>query len=300
MSGRIVSIGECMVEMAPSGIPGGFTMNFAGDTFNTAWYLRKSLPAAWHIDYVTAVGTDAVSRKMLEFMSAHGIGTSHIARLADRTVGLYLIELDGAERHFSYWRGQSAARSLARDAGALARAVSAAKLVYFSGITLAILDPEGRRVLLDTLAAARAEGAVIAFDSNLRPRLWGSHEEMCRTIEQAAARADIVLPSFDDEATFFGDASTADTALRYAAQGARLVVVKNGPGPVLTWVAGRMAEHAPVAVAAPVDTTAAGDSFNAGFLAEWIQSGDVSRSIAAACALSARVICRRGALVDVD
>ncbi|TKA96061.1 sugar kinase, partial [Cereibacter changlensis] len=114
MTQRFVALGEAMVEMAPTGEPGTFAMGFAGDTLNTAWYLRRALPG-WSVDYATCIGTDAVSDRMLGFLEDAGIGVGHVARLAERTVGLYLIELRDGERSFSYWRGQSAARLLARD-----------------------------------------------------------------------------------------------------------------------------------------------------------------------------------------
>jgi 2-dehydro-3-deoxygluconokinase len=296
---RILCIGECMVEMAPTGEPGTFRMGFAGDTMNTAWYLRRRLPGEWAVDYLTAVGTDGVSDRMVAFLAEAGIGTGHIARRADRTVGLYLIELGaGGERSFAYWRGQSAARTLAADPAALAAGLDGARLAYLSGITLAIL-PEGDRArLLDTLAAFRAGGGLVAFDPNLRPRLWASGEAMCAAVMQAAAVADIALPSFEDEARWFGDADPAATLARYG--GVATVVVKDGAGPVLWRDAGVTGQHATAPVPQVVDTTAAGDGFNAGFLAARLVGAGMGSAVAEGAALAARVIGGRGALVPVD
>ena len=93
---RVVCIGECMVELAPAG-DGLLRQGFAGDSFNTAWYLRQLRPD-WVVDYVSRVGVDAISGAMLDFMAGAGIGTAHVARVADRTVGLYLITLNKGER----------------------------------------------------------------------------------------------------------------------------------------------------------------------------------------------------------
>ncbi len=167
---------------------------FAGDSFNTSWYMRSLRPDV-ETRYLTRVGTDAVSQSMLDMMSEAGVDTSFIAQDPVRSVGLYLISLKDGERSFSYWRDQSAARKLAQDAKILTRAMQDADLIYFSGITLAILDKEGRQALLGALSTARAEGKRIAFDSNLRPRLWTSSDEMTSTVMQAAAISDIILPS---------------------------------------------------------------------------------------------------------
>lgn len=136
---RIVCIGECMVEMAPTNIEGSYQIGFAGDTMNTAWYLCQLLGSAHQVDYLSAVGQDAISDRMLAFLQDAGIGTGSVQRLPGLTVGLYMIQLQDGERSFNYWRGQSAARLLASDAARLAAALDGAGIAFFSGITLAIL-----------------------------------------------------------------------------------------------------------------------------------------------------------------
>lgn len=291
---RVLCIGECMVELAPAGIPGQYAMGFAGDTFNTAWYLRRCLPADWQVDFLTAVGTDSVSDRFLAFAQAAGVGTAHVARRTDRTLGLYLIELSGTERSFAYWRGQSAARTLAQDPAALDGALEGAALAYLSGITLAILPPEDRATLLHRLSAHRARGTRIAFDPNIRPRLWPDSATMRAAILQAAAVADTVLPSFSDEATHFGDTDPGASAARYRAAGAGEVIVKDGENPILAGALTIPATPAPKVV----DTTAAGDSFNAGFLAARLAGASLPDAVRAGADLAARVIGGRGALVE--
>ncbi len=94
---RMVFVGECMVELAPEA--GLYRRGFAGDTFNMAWYARKLAPL-WQVDYLSAIGTDAVSDEMAAFIAAAGIGTTHLARKASRSVGLYMISLHNGERSF--------------------------------------------------------------------------------------------------------------------------------------------------------------------------------------------------------
>lgn len=293
---RFVSLGEIMVEMAPAG-DGLYAMGFAGDTFNTAWYARRLLPDDWQVDYVSAVGTDGVSDDLLAFVSGAGIGTGHIRRVADRTVGLYLIQLKDGERSFAYWRGQSAARTLADDRGALAAALDGAAVIYFSGITLAILSDEARARFCDAVAQARAAGSHVAFDTNLRPRLWAGPEAMRAGLMQGAAVADTVLPSFDEEELAFGDASPGDSIARYRAAGASTVVVKNGAGACTAWSdLDGMATIAPPPVDRVIDSTAAGDSFAAGFLAARQAGANLRLAATQAARLAAQVVQTRGAL----
>lgn len=296
---RIVAIGECMVELAPHGGPDVFRAGFAGDTLNTAWYLRKLLPASDDVGYFTAVGQDDMSGRMVGFLQGAGIGTDHIQRRADSTVGLYMISLKDGERSFSYWRGQSAARRMLDAGDALRAALTGADMAYFSGITLGILNDADRARLLGELQTFRAAGGTVVFDPNLRPRLWQDGATMTHAIMQAAAVSDICLPSYEDEAAWFGDASPDATAQRYADAGVDLAVVKNGPGEIIVTQAGGRVVFTPDTVSNVVDTTAAGDSFNAGFLASYLRDGDAARACAAGAVLAAHVIRHPGALVEL-
>lgn len=294
-----LSIGECMIELASLG---GDTMRkgFAGDTFNTAWYAQLYRPKGWTVDYFTALGDDRASDEMLDFMAGVGIGTSHVKRLPGKAPGLYMIHLDKGERSFSYWRSVSAARHLADDREALATAIAAADIVYFSGITLAILPPEGRKKLVELARSARQAGKTVAFDPNIRPRLWPERDEMLAAISQAAGAASIVLPGFDDEAAHFGDRSIDDTIARYRTLGAGDVVVKDGERGA-TLAIGEDRLRVPVHPAhAVVDTTSAGDSFNGGYLIR-LAAGDRPEAAASfASRLASAVIGHPGALIDRD
>ena len=293
---RFVAIGECMVELAPGAQAQDLKLGFAGDTFNTAWYV-KSLSPDCQSRFVSRVGTDAVSDQMLAMMQQAGIDTDHVLREQDRSVGLYLISLQNGERSFSYWRDTSAARLLADDRAALESATKDADVVYFSGITMAILDSKGRATLLDVMRSLRAAGQTTVFDSNLRPRLWGAASEMTDTVMEAASVSDIVLPSYDDEAVHFGDQDIIATRDRYRDAGAGTVIVKNGAGPIEFLHDGQTGSVTPPVATEIVDTTAAGDSFNAGFLVGLSQTGSAADAIAFASKVAGHVISQKGALV---
>jgi 2-dehydro-3-deoxygluconokinase len=292
---RIVCIGECMVELAPAGA-GLLRQGFAGDTFNTAWYLRRQLPAPWDVGYVTAVGDDPLSGQMVTFMEAAGLTARHVRRISGGTVGLYLISLERGERSFTYWRGQSAARRLADNSETLGAALQETGWIYFSGITLAILAPEDRERLLHCLREAKAAGARVVFDPNLRPRLWPDAGTMRREALAGAAVSSLVLPSFDEETRWHGDGDMEATLARYRSLGVETIVVKNGAGRIEAVSGDRRFHHDPQAVE-PLDTTAAGDSFNAGVMAALATGSELPEALARGAALARRVIGGFGALV---
>jgi 2-dehydro-3-deoxygluconokinase len=293
---RVLSIGECMVEMAQTGEPNSYTAGFAGDTFNTAWYLKRQKPD-WDVDYFTAIGVDQMSLQFVEFASSQGIGMQCVHTVAGKSMGLYVIDIQNGERSFSYWRSDSAARQFAIDPDRLTQSMSDCGLVFFSGISLAILNDVGRENLKSALVRARNSGAIIAFDPNLRPALWHSDVDMKNAVMQGAALADIVLPSLDEEMLHFGDANGVATCTRYASTGATTVVVKNGPGPVYTFHDAEHTTFAPPVRVEPKDTTAAGDSFNAACLSALIDGKDLQSAVMQGSALAGHVIQGSGALV---
>ncbi len=295
-SKRIVSIGECMIEMS-GGEDRSYRLGYAGDTLNTAWYLRALLGKDWSVDYVTALGEDRYSGDIRTFLDDNHIGTGHIQTIHNRRPGLYMIHQEKGDRHFTYWRDNSAAKLLADDKDALAKAVEKAELVYFSGITLAILAPRARGRLLGAIVKARDNGAKIAFDTNIRPALWTSTHVMTGVLTAAASLCDIVLPTHTDEAPLFGDKSVDDTADRYLELGVEEVVVKDGSKEALIATASERVRVAPPPGASVVDATGAGDSFNGAYLTARLNGKSLQEAAEAAHRIAGIVIGHKGALV---
>ena len=294
---RFVSIGECMIEMS-GGEDRQYRLGYAGDTLNTAWYMRALLGADWSVDYFTGLGEDRYSADIRAFLDANNIGTSHIRTVPGRRPGLYMIHQDKGDRHFTYWRDTSAAKLLADDKPALHAAVEGASVVYFSGITLAILAPRARGRLLGAIVRARDAGAKIVFDTNIRPALWTSPRVMTSVLTAAASLCDIVLPTHTDEAPLFGDTSIDDTADRYLELGVEEVVVKDGAGEALIATAHERVKVAPQPNATVVDATGAGDSFNGGYLSARLAGQSLQQSAEAGHRIAGVVIGQKGALVD--
>ncbi|MEO5807553.1 sugar kinase [Devosia sp.] len=294
---RFVSIGECMIEMS-GGEERNYRLGYAGDTLNTSWYMRALLGDDWDVDYLTALGDDKYSGDIRTFLQANHIGTSHIQTIKGRRPGLYMIHQADGDRHFTYWRDTSAAKLLADDKDALRTALDGADMVYFSGITLAILHPRARGRLLGAIVRARDNGARIVFDTNLRPALWTSPRVMASVLTAAATLCDVVLPTHTDEAPLFGDQSVEETAERYLELGVEEVVVKDGGSRAYVATRNEAVSVAPEPGASVVDATGAGDSFNGAYLSARL-AGKGLREAAEAGHRTARVVIgQRGALVD--
>lgn len=294
----VAAIGECMLELSKQG--DSWKMGHAGDTFNVSWVLRALLPDDAVTDFLSAFGTDPFSAQQVDFMASNGIGIGQSQRIAGAHPGLYAITLDGAERSFTYWRQDSAARRLASNPQSLAQSLAGRDLIYFSGITLAILDRTGRQALLQEIRKARLAGAKVAFDPNYRPHLWPDMAEAGKAIGEALADVDIALPTFSDEQALFGDEHPEATARRIAAAGVAEIVVKNGAEDALLWTPQKRQRLPAVCVDVPVDTTGAGDSFNGGYLAARMSGRPPPASGEQAHRIAAITVQEYGALAPMD
>jgi 2-dehydro-3-deoxygluconokinase len=297
---RIASIGECMIELRHRS-PSELHLAFGGDTLNFAVYFaRLTREQGVRVDYVTALGDDPYSDAMLATWQAEELGTGLVARLPRRLPGLYTIRTDArGERSFTYWRSASAAREMLQDdrAERLLAELSGYDLLYLSGVTLSILDDGQRQTLMRIADAVRERGGRVAFDSNYRPVGWPDPAAARTVFDEMLTRSDIALPTLDDDQLLFGVADGRQSADRLHHLGVAEVAVKRGAAGCFLSSAVFTGEVPPIPVAEVVDSTAAGDSFNAGYLAARLFGAEPEAAARLGGALAARVIAHPGAII---
>ncbi len=294
---KVACIGECMIELRQA--PGGlYSRGFGGDTLNTAVYLARLGVEA---DYITALGDDTLSDEMIAGWQAEGVGTAKVARLKDKLPGIYMIETDArGERRFFHWRDSSAARQLMSlpETDAILASLASYDLVYLSAITLSIYDGAGRARLLAALKAVRQRGVRVAFDTNFRARGWPDLDIARRVFTEAFATADITLASSEDLLPLYPGERNEALLARIASPEAVLKLAE--PASIVRFDGATKEVRAEPVTKPLVDTTAAGDSFAAAYVAARLSGADPVAAARAGHHLAGVVVCYPGAIIPAS
>ena len=291
---KVACIGECMIELKQA--DGGLlSRGFGGDTLNTAVYLAR---LGCGVDYLTALGDDPLSDEMIAGWAAEGVGTTRVLRLRGKLPGLYMIQTDDkGERQFFHWRDSAAARSLMDlpETDDILNSLAGYDVVYFSAITLSLYGEAGRARLFAALKRAREKGARFAFDTNFRARGWPDLDVARAVFQQAFATADIVLASTEDLLPLYPRES--HEALLARIPGDEVVLKLSEPASILRLGDGMHRTRAEPVKAPVVDTTAAGDSFAAAFIAARLAGAGPVDAARAGHRLAGIVVCHPGAII---
>ena len=294
---KVACIGECMIELKQAH-RGLYARGYGGDTLNTAVYLAR---LGSDVDYVTALGDDALSDEMIAAWTAEGVGTGRVVRLAGELPGLYMIETDeDGERRFFHWRENSAARRLMDlpETGDVLNSLASYDLVYLSAITLSLYAEAGRARLFAALGSARGRGTRIAFDTNFRARGWPDLDIARGVYQDAFVAADMVLASTEDLQPLY--AGEGDEHLLSRISCPEVVLKLSRPASIVRFEAAAQEVKAEPVTRPVVDTTAAGDSFAAAYLAARLAGAIPTDAARAGHRLAGVVVCHPGAIIPAS
>ncbi|OCG61401.1 sugar kinase [Gilliamella sp. GillExp13] len=304
MTTKIAVIGECMIELSMK--QDLTTRGFGGDTLNTSVYLSRLLKYNdFSIHYVTGLGADPFSQEMLDCWKKENIQTDLVQRMSDKMPGLYSIVTDEhGERSFYYWRNDAAAKFWLKttETDRIIQQIEHYDYVYLSGISIAILDAESILKLLDLLKRVKANGGKVIFDNNFRPRLWSSLDLARSVYADILSFTDIAFLTLDDEDLLWGKLPYEQVIERTKQFGVTEIVIKRGSDScIIDSADGRFEVPAnKIAKDKVIDTTAAGDSFSAGYLGARLSGRNPSQSALQGHLVAGTVIQYRGAIIPVD
>jgi 2-dehydro-3-deoxygluconokinase len=293
-----------MLEVQANGF-GPAVLSYGGDTFNTAVYLRRcSSPDAIEVGYATGLGDDPLSQKLMNEWTELGLDLRQTRKIAGKLPGMYLIETDDSgERRFHFWRESSAARSYFDiDLSPLEAEANQIDCFYFSGISLAILNAEARQKLFTLLAHQKAKGKQVVFDNNYRTRLWPNKLTTQQVFNEALAVSTLAMITADDHKDVY-ELNTLDEAVVHAQSlDVEEIVIKRGAKPTLVRAKNTKSweQAATQLVEKVVDTTAAGDSFAAGYLSRRLLGATPLIAADFGNRVAACVVQHRGAIIPLE
>ena len=269
---EILTFGEAMT-MFVADSPGKlsevehFQRRIAGADTNVAIGLAR---LGFHVGWLSRVGSDSFGDFIRNTLENEGLDCRHLHTDTQHPTGLLFKEraLGGADPKVEYFRRGSAASYLTpQDASEID--FGALRHVHATGIPPA-LSASARELAHHTLKEARAKGASISFDPNLRPSLWASEADMRETLNALAMLSDWVLPGLSEGQLLTGQKTPYDVAGYYLDQGASAVIIKLGPeGSYYRGNLGGQEESFTADgchVADVVDTVGAGDGFAVGVI----------------------------------
>ncbi|RLI13406.1 hypothetical protein DRO35_00320 [Candidatus Bathyarchaeota archaeon] len=248
---------------------------------------------------VTAVGEDPFGMFLIRELEDNGVDTSYvkIKKGMRTTISFVANEPETGERTFIFyrkpWVSGTADSSLSIEDIDM-NYISRAKILHISGFSLS-QNPSGR-VILEAVKQARSLGIRISFDPTLRLDVWRSAETIKRVYRKALRLSNIATFSLEESAFIFGTENPEKVAEKAFKYGVDIVGVKMGSkGAFLQMKTGEK-EHLPAFKVKAIDTTGAGDGWNAGLLTGLVREWDLHTCLLVANAVGALVVTKRGAI----
>ena len=294
---KICAIGECMMELT-NAKHALYSQSIAGDTLNFTSYLDKKI---FDTSYFTAVGTSEISKRVISFLKKQKIKTNLVSRISSHEIGLYLIENSKAgEKIFYYWRDNSAAKFFFNNQKIkkCQNQLKKFQYVYFSGITLSLFDDNNFHKFLSLIEFLKKKQIKIIFDFNIRIKRW-SKKKLFSYFSKTLPFVDILFSSGEDLNFLKGNASLKTFKNLIQKYNIEHGIYRNNA--ILNYsfykderyfIKNKIKNKV-------VDTSGAGDGYNATYISKFIKFNDPQKALHAASEIGAKIVMKKGAIVNV-
>lgn len=294
---EILSIGECMIELfsdEPIEMADTFTRSLAGDSFNI---LVAAQRLGTSTGYMTRLGEDPFAEYLLRTWRGEGIDTSRVMKVPGFNAVHFVALLSGGEREFVYYRKGSAPSTI-EPSDLDSDYIGQARIQHLSGITQAI-SSNARKTVLKAAQIAKDRGVAVSYDPNYRHQLW-SHDEARAAMEEVIPYVDYFLPNAPvDAQMLLGTDDPYEVVAYFRNKNVPVVAVTRGAYGAVVGVGDRIIEIEAYLPGGPIDTTAAGDAFNGGFLHGILSGSDVGDAAQLGAVTAGLKLRGRGALAGM-
>ena len=297
MKTKICSVGECMIEIANTK-NNIFQQSFAGDTLNFCNYIDKKY---FDVSFLTAIGKTSVNRSVLEFINSKKISTKLIKQVNSHEIGLYLIKnRNNGEKQFFYWRDNSAAKNYFNkiDFVSLFKNLKNFDYIYFSGITLSIIDPSKISNFVDLLKLLKNKKVKIIFDFNIRIKRW-SKKKLNSYFSQTLLFANILFASGEDLNFLKGSASVKTFTNLIQKYNIKHAIYRKNARLNYSFYEDESYFVKNKVKDKVIDTSGAGDGYNAAYISNFIKFNNPQKALQVASEIGAKIVMKKGAIVNV-
>ena len=294
---KICAIGECMMELTNAKME-LYSQSIAGDTLNFASYLDKKI---FDTSYFTAVGTSDISKRVISFLKKQKIKTNLVSLINSYEIGLYLIENSKAgEKIFYYWRDNSAAKFFFNNQKLekWQNQLKKFQYVYFSGITLSLFENNNLHNFISLLELLKKKQVKIIFDLNIRNKRW-SKKKLTSYFSQTLPFANIFFASGEDLNFLKGSASLKTFINLIQKNNIEHGIYRNNARLNYSFYKDERYFIKNKIKKKVVDTSGAGDGYNAAYISKFIKFNDPQKALYAASQIGAKIVMKKGAIVYV-
>lgn len=297
MCPEIVALGEPLLEFNALETGGlrdvrKYEVGWGGDTSNYSIAARR---LGGDVGYICRIGDDEFGKVLLDLWQREGVDSNHVIVEENGYTGIYFISRQGDDHEFTYYRQNSAASHFSM-ADVPADYIRQAKIFHTSGISQAI-SASCREAIFHAIDLAKEGDTLISYDPNVRFALW-KPELGRRIIWETIRQADLVMPSLEDARLLTELTEPRAIVQELLASGPKVVALKLGGEGAL--VANQdIIEHVPPFKVDVVDTTGAGDTFDAAFAVRYLAGHDLIECAIFANAAASLVAAGMGAVLPI-
>jgi len=301
MNPQVIAIGEILIDFVstkpePYLEALAFEKCFGGAPMNTIVGVSRLEISGGAI---TAVGDDPFGQFLIRELELNKVDVSQVKVKKGRrtTITFVANEPASGERTFIFyrkpWTGETADSALEPediDQSYIAKA----SILHVSGFALS--QNPCREAIFKAIKCARKAGVKVSFDPTLRVDIWDSMATLRKTYSRAMRLADIATFSKEEAEFILGTSETEEAARRALRYGIGIVGIKLGDKGSFTMSEDGRTVQAPAFRVKAIDTTGAGDGWNAGLLVGLCKGWDLEKCVTVANAIGALVVTKRGAI----
>ena len=293
---KICSIGECMIEITNLD-KSLYNFSIAGDTLNFSTYLNSSF---FKVFYLTAIGTSDINKIVIEFLKNKKINIDLIEKFSTKEIGLYLIKnTKKGEKQFYYWRDNSAAKFFFNNRiSNFFKKNQNFDYIYLTGITLSLFEVKNIDKLIELIRYVKKNNSKIIFDFNIRIKRW-SKQNLISYLNKILPYIDILFASGEDLKYWKNKSNLKNFVSILKKFDIQHAIYRKNAQFNYSFYDNKKYTIKNKLIKKVVDTSGAGDGYNAAYLSNFLVYHDPLKALKIASKIGEKIVMKKGAIVDV-